>query len=279
MKALPIKLIVNADDYGYYPCVSRGILQAAAVGSVTATGILANGPQLQEQLAWLSNYEKLDLGIHLNLTSRQPLTANMQDKLMPWQGQFPSVFTMTRAVLSGQISVKDVREEWQTQIETVLGFGIKPQFLNSHEHIHMLPPLFNLAKALAKDYQIPHLRLTRAEWMPPYSSLLRTGLLQIMESVDALRVNVVTPYFIGLSRSGKLDLDYLSRRFARLKPGKTYELMCHPGYFDPTEITDSRLLAYHSWEAELATLTSPAFQQLCAESSIRLVNYREQETR
>ena len=32
-------LIVNADDYGYHDCVSKGILSAARQGIVTATGI------------------------------------------------------------------------------------------------------------------------------------------------------------------------------------------------------------------------------------------------
>ena len=36
-----LQLIVNADDYGYFPEVSRGIREVAAAGAVTATGILA----------------------------------------------------------------------------------------------------------------------------------------------------------------------------------------------------------------------------------------------
>jgi predicted glycoside hydrolase/deacetylase ChbG (UPF0249 family) len=35
-------LIVNADDYGIFRCVSKGILEAASHGIVTATGVFAN---------------------------------------------------------------------------------------------------------------------------------------------------------------------------------------------------------------------------------------------
>jgi len=277
MTGLPIQLIVNADDYGYYPCVSRGILQAAALGRVTSTGILANGPQLEEQITWLTEYENLDLGIHLNLTSRYPLAASMSEKLDKWEGKFPGAFTMTGEILSGRIGLDRVCTEWRTQIETFMGFGLKPRFLNSHEHIHMLPKLFKLAMELANEYRIPHLRLTRAEWMPPFglSSSLRNVLLQTMASVNVRRMTSGTPWFIGLSRSGKLDLAYLKKRFATLQPGATYELMCHPGHFDPDEITDSRLLAYHAWEAELAVLTDPEFKILLDEFNIRLVTFRD----
>ena len=273
----PIQLIVNADDYGYYPCVSRGILKAVAAGTVTATGILANGPQLESQISWLSGYENLDLGIHLNLTSRNPLTSVMAGKLGRWDGKFPGVFAMTGEILSGRIGLECVQIEWRAQIETVLRCGINPVFLNSHEHIHMLPKLFKLARQLAEEYHIPHLRLTRAEWMPPFgfSSGLRNVILQAMESVNALRSGESVPLFIGLSRSGKLDFAYLKNRLAKLKPGKVYELMCHPGHFDPTEIADSRLLSYHAWEDELNLLTSTGIKALFGEFNIRLINYRE----
>jgi predicted glycoside hydrolase/deacetylase ChbG (UPF0249 family) len=277
MAVKPIQLIVNADDYGYFPCVSRGILKAAALGTVTATGILANGPKLDEQIAWLHGYDQLDLGVHLNLTSRHPLTSTMAEKLDKWEGRFPGAFAMTGEILSGRIGLDCVCAEWRAQIETVLGLGIQLQFLNSHEHIHMLPKLFKLAMELAKEYQIPHLRLTRADWLPPFyfSCLLRNLLLQAMESANVMRMGVGVPLLIGLSRSGKLDRAYLSKRLATLKPAMTYELMCHPGFFDAEEIADSRLLAYHAWETELALLTSPEFNSLCAEYNIQLVNYRE----
>ncbi len=41
-----IRMIVNADDFGYFDNVCRGILEAAEKGVVTATGVMANGPAL-----------------------------------------------------------------------------------------------------------------------------------------------------------------------------------------------------------------------------------------
>jgi len=275
MPGQAIRLIVNADDYGYFSCVSRGILQAARAGAISATGILANGPQLQRQLGWLGECGNLDVGIHLNLTSRQPLTAGMAGKLAG--GHFPGVFSMARKILAGRISLDTVRAEWQAQIETVLRLGLPLRFLNSHEHIHMLPGLFGLAQDLAREHKIPHVRLTRADWLPPFGlpALLRNSVLQAMAWENQWRFQAAAnaPVFIGLSRSGKLDLAYLQKLFAKLKPGVVYELMCHPGVFDPAEISDPRLLAYHAWEGELALLTSPQLKDLYDEFAIRIVNY------
>jgi chitin disaccharide deacetylase len=78
----PIFLIINADDYGYFPCVSQGILDAAKSYSLTATGVLANASSLSTQLAALRTVPHLQIGIHLNLTFQQPLTEAMREKQM-----------------------------------------------------------------------------------------------------------------------------------------------------------------------------------------------------
>ena len=270
----PIHLIINADDYGYYPCISKGILEAANAGVVTATGILANSPDLSTQLAWLDGVNGLDVGVHLNLTFRQPLTAVIAEKLARWDSSFPSAYAMSALLLTGKITLADVRGEWRAQIEACQGKNVR--FLNSHEHIHMLPVLFPLALELAQDYGIPYLRLTRADWRSPFgvSALIRNTLMQTMQAVNQHRHKIKTPVFLGLSRSGKLDYDYLATIFAKLKPGQRYELMCHPGRFDSAEISDPRLLAYHDWEGELALLLSPKVQALYEQYGIRLSHYQ-----
>lgn len=270
----PIHLIVNADDYGYFPCVSRGILDAAASGTITATGILANNPDLINQLEWLKAVDGLDIGVHLNLTYGHPLTASLADKLPNSNGMFPGAYPISLMILNNKIDIGDVRAEWCAQIEACQ--GRKLMFLNSHEHIHMLPALFSLTHELAQEYQIPQVRLTRAEWiLPGIPGLLRNTLIQCMQTINQNRFKACAPILLGLSRSGKLSLDYLATIFSRLKPGQTYELMCHPGYFDPSQISDNRLKAYHDWENELSLLGSTQLQDLYERFGIRLSHYQE----
>ena len=98
----PPCLIVNADDYGYFRCVSRGILAGARQGIVTATGVFANAPDLAEQAAWLRECDELDTGVHLNLTDGVPLTRRYEGKaLARWAGRFPRKFSLAAAVVVG----------------------------------------------------------------------------------------------------------------------------------------------------------------------------------
>ena len=104
-------LIVNADDYGYFDCVSRGILASNEHGIVTATGIFANSPHFDRHIEWLGDDKALDLGVHLNLTDQTPLTPDMRSRLTSWSGRFPDKYRIAKAVLSGVVSAEIVKRE------------------------------------------------------------------------------------------------------------------------------------------------------------------------
>ena len=274
-------LIVNADDYGYFDCVSKGILKSASDGIVTATGVFANAPHFAEHAVWLRDYGTLDAGIHLNLTDGIPLTNDLRKRLSRWSGRFPGKFSMAMAILSGAIGVEDVRLEWRAQIERCLESGLSLRFLNSHEHMHMLPSLFPVAKALARDYDIPHVRFPTSRLVRSSSkgSLFRDGVMKVLETVNRRHRDAATAHFLGMEISGRLNLEYLEQTIPRLRAGRVYELMCHPGEFDAREVSDPRLLRYHDWEGELRTLTSPAVRELINRHAVRLVGYRHVEVR
>lgn len=272
-------LIVNADDYGYFNCVSRGILEAARNGIVKATGVFANSSLLNEHVSWLQEYTTLDTGIHLNLTEGKPLSAIMRRVVNHWDGRFPQKFTMVKAIIFGVVKPEDVTTEWRMQIEKCLNSGLKLAFVNSHEHIHMLPILFPVVQALSKEYSIPHIRLTGSELLEARNkeALLRNTMLMTMGFLNRLRLKNPSAYFLGMGQSGRLNLPYVNKCLRKLKSGQVYELMCHPGYFDPNEIAEPQLLNYHDWEGELSTLTDPSIKELCNNLNIKLIGYKDVE--
>jgi predicted glycoside hydrolase/deacetylase ChbG (UPF0249 family) len=273
----PAYLIVNADDYGYFGCVSRGILQAATEGIVTATGVFANATHFDEHAAWLRDCEHLDVGVHLNLTDGTPLTDGLRRKLSRWSGQFPRKFPVATAVLSGAIAPADVKAEWQAQIERCLAAGLPVRFLNSHEHVHLLPSLFRIVTSLASDYGIAHVRFPTSQLAVGSRKglQLRSIIVKALNILNRSRVAMPPARFLGLECSGKLDLSCLENCIAEAGAGQVCELMCHPGQFDAQEVRDPRLLAYHDWEGELRTLTSSAAREMLDHHGIHLVGYRD----
>jgi predicted glycoside hydrolase/deacetylase ChbG (UPF0249 family) len=81
-----------------------------------------------------------------------------------------------------------------------------------------------------------------------------------------------------MGQSGHLSAGYLQRTLPKLHPGKVYELMCHPGYYDRNEIQDPRLPAYHDWDLERTTLCEPGLDTLLEANHIELIGYRALDT-
>jgi hypothetical protein len=276
-----VYLIVNADDYGYFRCVSEGILKAASLGIVTATGVLANAPDFRDHAARLRECETLDVGVHLNVTDGTPLTPELRGLLTESAGRFPGKFRMATALMRGAVKPDHVKREWKAQIDRCLGAGLPLQFLNSHEHLHMLPSLFEVIEELAADYGIGHIRFPRGRFdsLSSGGSVFRSVVLGALETMNRRRDDATRARFLGLEASGRLDISYFERTLPALRRGEVYELMCHPGECDPAEITDARLRRYHDWDGELRALTSPELRDLLRRHSVRLIGYRHLEIR
>jgi predicted glycoside hydrolase/deacetylase ChbG (UPF0249 family) len=277
MKSKPARLIVNADDYGYFGCVSAGIRRAARDGILTATGILANGRSLATEIQALLEETDLDLGVHLNLTHGGALTRAARNRLCGANGELPSKFRLAAMVTTGYVRLDVIRDEWRAQIERCLDTGARLRFLNAHEHVHMLPSLFRLAKSLGSEYAITHLRFTTADPVPSTTvgARLRDAALAASARANRGRMNVGTPKMLGLGVSGRLDQAFLERTLPELTGGEAYELMCHPGACSGAAETSPALARYHDWTLELETLTAPATTELLARNGVELIGYRQ----
>lgn len=269
-------LIVNADDFGYGPAVNRGIIDAARHGAVTATGVFANAGELEKQIEPLLDVEHLDTGVHLNLTHGCPLADEMRALNRSGGGQFPGKLALIKALISGRLSREIVEREWRSQIDRCISSGMEVRFLNSHEHVHMLPGLFVVAERLAAAYGIPHIRVASSEWYcrPTAGSISRNVIIGGMKMFVPSRLRSRAPAMLGLARSGKLNLRYLKEVLSTLRPGGAYELMCHPGYTDEAVELDPRLARYHDWDSERQALCSKEVKRLCDVNNIRLIGYR-----
>jgi len=268
---------VCADDFGYYRCVSAGIAHAHLHGVVTATAVLANLETLDRDLDLLRACPRLDVGVHLNLTFGRPLSTKLKRAMTANGGVFPSKIGLVKQLLCGDITAAEIEIEWRNQIEACLGAGLSPCFLNSHEHVHMLPQLFPVAEKLGASFGMRQIRVStpdRLDLRRPVTLIRDLPLIALAARVR--RGKTAPPAgFLGMSASGRLNRDFVERFVPTLEHGRVYELMCHPGFLDSAEVTDAALRRYHDWAGEVETLTHPSLPELFARHGVRVVSYRD----
>jgi predicted glycoside hydrolase/deacetylase ChbG (UPF0249 family) len=274
----PIFLVINADDFGYYSCISRGIVACARKGAITATAAMANGPRFTELAKLLVDALDIDLGVHLNITYGLPISEECGRLLAASGGYFKPKMATAVMLMKNQLTAAAVKSEWRTQIDRSLAAGLKIRFLNSHEHIHMLPAIAGLLPELSKEYGIRYIRNPRPEWKNQpieISTLLRNLLMCLAVWSSSTPPSRHDTRLLGVGVSGKMTLKYLGRCFGTLVPGKNYELMCHPGIYDPNEIVDKRLTTFHLWQQEMDLLMSDAVKVLMRRYNIQLKRFSE----
>jgi len=259
------RLIINADDFGLTPGVTRGILDAHLNGVVTSASALMNSPQVTESLNEAFRVApNLGMGVHLVLTWNKPLLKPEKvPSLVDGGGYFYGSPQISEH--ADDFNLNDVRNEWQAQIEAFIATGRRPDHLDSHHHSSYInPKLFTLMLKLAQKYSLP----IRYPSIPEESSLDIEPFIQILghHSVRFPQSCITAFYDEGVSFAN------LSTIISMIPEGIS-ELMCHPGLSDSDLMKGSSYAAQR--EAELRILKSKDLKECIKENSVSLARFSD----
>jgi hypothetical protein len=166
-----VRLILNADDLGYSPGVSRAILALIRAGRVTSTSVPVNLLHSLDAMEAVGGCEGLGVGVHLNLTRGTPCLAPARVPTPSnGRGGFGSAPGLFSRALAGRISQAEAAAELCAQIETAAARGISVAHRDSHSHWHTLPRMASLVRNLAKEYHIPRVRVSDPRRAPAISA-------------------------------------------------------------------------------------------------------------
>ena len=138
-------LIVNADDYGRTPEISRGILAAFAAGVLKSTTVLANAVTDEKLKAALDC--GIACGLHFNLTFGKPISAVPADLLGAG-----GAFDKSKA---RDFPPDLTRAELDAQWDFLVSRGVAPTHIDSHHHIHGHPQILAAVAEFALRRGLP----------------------------------------------------------------------------------------------------------------------------
>lgn len=262
-------LIINSDDYGRSPDISRGIRDAHLKGVVTSTTCMMNIPTTVDDIAIaLRETPQLGLGVHLVLTMGRPISASETvSSAIDEKGNF---FKYTPFVENlPKLNINEVKAEWRTQIETFIkAAGRKPTHIDSHHHSSFFTPsLFRGMLELAKEYDCA-IRF-------PFTNNVSAELEETFKEIPNLikEFNPRHPdVFIVDFYDEKATHEELLGIINNVETGST-EIMCHPGYVIDAFVQES---VYNKQrETELKILTDPSIKQTIQACNIELITFAE----
>ena len=261
------RLIVTADDVGLHPGMNAGAMRAHDEGIVTACSIVANGEAFEDAVAAVRQRPRLAVGVHLTLVEERPLRRDVPS-LTRSNGSFHTSYrTFSLRYAAGSIRIGEVERELRAQIERVASSGITIRHFNGHQHLHLLPTLFDVVQRLALEYEVPYVRIVDERGglgaRDVAISILR-GLGRRARDRARVPTNRNT---IGVRNAGHLTANVIGSLLEEV--GDLTELVCHPG-IDDGSIGKRYDWGYH-WDAETAGLCDPALRQAIASRGIELI--------
>lgn len=276
------RVIINADDFGIHTEVNRAVIEAHEQRLLLSTSLLASGPAFDEAAALARQYPGLGVGIHLCLVGSLPTVLSPKEvpTLVDDNGLLPESYVpLVKRMWTGRIDFEQVYRELDAQMEKIMSAGLNVTHVDSHQHMHMLPPVWKIVQALMKKYGLHRLRIPKESYSfkvmaaSPGRVMGRDGLTYLarkaMSDVKRLRFTT-TDYFWGMVDGGHMTEANLAH-ILRHMPFGVHEIMMHPGR-STAVLSQSFSWGYH-WEEEFHALISPRIRQLMKEQNIEPIHY------
>lgn len=276
------KLIINADDFGLDESINDAIEIAHKQGILTNASLVVNGEAFDHAVKIAKRNSGLGVGLHLTLVDEAPVCApDKIPSLVDVDGKFfENQFKMCLDILRKKVLRRDVVTEIDAQLKKFHQTGLKPTQIDSHQHLHLFPPIFNCMRPILEKYHIKRVRYLNIPW-----SEFRRGdnLKKIVAAFFKFYSLMKSKTFkhqdcyLGFFDGGNLGRRYILHLLRNLKHGTT-EINFHPG------LNNRHLQRRYSrwpknasykfdWEKEFSILVDPAVKSLIKQERIILVDY------
>lgn len=246
-----MKLIVNADDFGYSKGVNLGIVEAHREGVVTSTTLMVNMEGFEHAVELAKQHPTLGVGIHLVLTCGSPISQDVPS-LTDGEGRFRrGQDHLTSA------APEEIEQELRAQLETYVASGLALTHIDSHHHVHAHPAVLPIVLKLADEYKVP----VRYPWM--------TSADEQREQSSVATTDGFSHHFYG----DDLTVQSFVRIVEDMSGHTVVEIMTHPAYLDEAVLTGSSYAKQRT--TELKILTAAELKQYLRDQKIQLVTFNE----
>ncbi|WP_426754807.1 carbohydrate deacetylase [Myxococcus sp. Y35] len=238
-------LIINADDLGYDPAVTRGILRAMREGVVSSATFMVNTPWSE---AAAREARGLSIGLHLNLARGTPVWSGFPRALLGEDGGFVEA-------RADSLPADVVEAESLAQLARLASLlGQPATHVDVHKHLHLHPGVLEGLARAARSVGVP----------------VRSIDARMRRALESHGV-ATNAHFVGdAGAEAYWTLERFESALAALPRDGVIELMCHPGY--RPETLKSGYAAQR--EVELETFLHPRAREALARAGIVPCDFR-----
>jgi predicted glycoside hydrolase/deacetylase ChbG (UPF0249 family) len=269
--------IFHADDVGMCHGANAAFEELSRLGSITCGAVMVPCPWFLEAAELTAQNSRLDLGVHLTLTSEwetyrwAPIsTTSRSSGLVDENGYFWRRLPM----LAPKVVPEAAEAEMRAQIERALSAGIDVTHLDTHMGAALLPQLAEIYIRLGREYRLPILYPRN---LRDYTSVLDfegnawEGYLELLEILETEGWPLVD-HFRMSPWAPKEETDRVYRELIAGLPVGLTMIALHPT--QSGEIESIVPAKAHFRTEEYRLLKDPDFQKFVADQQISPIGFR-----
>lgn len=262
---------IHADDYAVSLHASENLLERIKNGRLHSISIIPNmscfDASMNRLLEEWGNFSKKPLiSVHINIMEGHCLSSvDVVRDLVDTEGYFHVSWGSLILASYNPVSYQKIKLELQTEIHAQIE-RIKETIpescelrLDSHQHTHMIPIVFDAMITVIREQQYPvtFIRVAREPLMPFLTQVSLYSSYNIMNIVKNIILNMyagnverqlraikIEPTLLwGLVMSGHMDLERIKKLYPSMvkvckRKNKKMELLFHPGCVLAEEINE-----------------------------------------
>ena len=238
------KVIFHADDYGRSPNISKSIYSCIKKKTIKSISIIVT--EKIHGLKYLRK-TKVQKRLHLNLTD---FSEKQSKKYYIYNLSFLSLILMP-ILPNFKIKKKRIEKEIIRQIKLYKKYlKTDKVFLDGHQHVHMIPWIFNLIYNLRKKNKITNIRIPNEKFIVNIFDLLRFDILKNIFKYFIIKLFIFVSgekkindinydyNFFGIIYSGlqsEHSINQIIKFYKKINTKKKLEILLHPGFSNYNE--------------------------------------------
>ena len=265
-------LIIHADDLGLSDSVNDTSMESLLKNTVTSASVIMNAEKVQEIADFSKKYPKIDLGVHLTVTSEWKfhkwggvLSNNDISSLLNSKNNF----YWNKRKFTKNSKIKELHDELQAQVDLAISMGINVSHIDSHEGaLFFDPDVFKTYLKIAENNNL-------LAFVPVQASV------HFDESFPKPKhAIIIDQFFMAEAGIKHEDMEgYYLDILDNLEPGLS-EIIVHFGLDDDKmkEITVDKIDYGSKWrEMDYKIFNSEKFINSIKKNNIKLINYKDLE--
>jgi len=213
---------------------------------------MANGQAFDDAVGKIKDIPPESLiGIHLVLVEEKPIAGLKIYK---------NYYSFLISYILGRVKIDDVEKEFRAQIRKCLDAGVLPKFLNSHQHLHLLPGIMDVTIKVANEFGIKYIRLVNEPIIFSFGKIFRIAQLLFLRFLSGLALRKIkkngissNDIFVGFINAGNLKPEdaALAGKLGKENKDRIVELGCHPGFESEDLEAKYKNWGVYNWRREL----------------------------